>query len=69
MMIRCNAAISDEQIKYLQQFKLRADQFDFKQEGYSELIMLDWEDLNVKPADQEQGLQEGEGTGPVDMTQ
>jgi hypothetical protein len=31
--------------------------------------MLDWQDLNVKPADEEQGLQEGEGTGPVDMTQ
>ncbi len=61
MMIRCNGAISDDQIKYLQQFKLKAADLDHKQEGYSELILLDWEELSYKPQDEELGLQENEG--------
>ena len=41
---------------------------DWKQEGYPELIQLDWEALKYVPADPEAGLAEGEGQGPVDMT-
>lgn len=61
MMIKCNGAISDDQINYLQKFKLNALDMDHKEAGYADLILIDWEDLQYQPMNPDEGLVEGEG--------
>ena len=67
MMIMCNGAISEEQIAYLQDFKMNPPDFDYKKAGYAELIAIDFDALKFVPADPDMPM-EGEGSGPVDMT-
>ena len=67
MMIRCNKDISEEQIAYLQDYKMNPLDMTYTMSGYPELIELDWEALKHVPADPE-NLVEGEGSGPVEMT-
>ena len=67
-MIMCNGAINDAQINYLQDFKLSAAGTDYQRADLAALIAVDWEELRYQPADGGE-LAEGEGSGPVDMTQ
>ena len=67
MMIKCNAAISESQITYLQGYKLNPLEVDYKMSGYAELIELDWEALQPVYMNPDEPMEE-EGTRPVDMT-
>ena len=67
-MIKCNGEISDEQVNYLQGFKMNPKDLDYKMSGYTELVAIDWEALKFVPANPDEPAAEGEGTGPVDMT-
>lgn len=67
MMIKCNSQISDDQVAVLQQFKANAIKFDYTQAAYMSLIDLDWDSLRHQSEGGE--LAEGEGTGPVEMSQ
>ena len=69
MMIRCTGAIQKDQIDYLLQYKMTPLDVNYKSAGYPDLILVDWEALKPIPANPEEGLMEGEGTGPVEMTQ
>lgn len=52
----------------MQKFKLTPDEVDSQKQGFSDLILLDWEDLKFKRADPDAEPIEGEGSGPVNMT-
>lgn len=67
MMIMCNGDISEQQITYLQDFKMTPADVDYKKTGYAELIAISFEDLKHVPANPDSAM-EGEGEGPVDMT-
>jgi hypothetical protein len=67
MMIACNGAIQDEQITTLQAYKQTPLDFDYSQATYQALINIDWEAHKFVSKSEEPV--EGEGTGPVDMTQ
>ena len=67
MMIKCNGEISEQQITYLQGFKMNPVDVDYSMAGYAEVIAIDWEALKFVPANPDEPV-EGEGTGPVDMT-
>lgn len=69
MMIRCTGAIQEDQVNHLQQFKQTPLDANYKATGYPDLILVDWESLKPVPANPDEGLQPGEGTGPVEMTQ
>ena len=68
MMIKCNGEISDSQINYLQNFKLKPVDVDYSKSGYAELIAIDWEALKFVSANPDEPAAEDEGTGPVDMS-
>ena len=52
----------------MQEFKLNASGCDYQREDLAELIIIDWDALRYSPANPDEQLMEGEGTGPVDMT-
>ena len=67
MMIKCNGEISDDQIKYLQDFKMKPVDMDYTKSGYAELIAIDWEALKYVSPNSD-GPIEGEGTEQVEMS-
>jgi len=67
MMIKCNGEISDDQIKYLQDFKMKPVDMDYTMRGYAELIAIDWEALKFVSSNPD-GPVEGEGTEQVEMS-
>ena len=68
MMISCQSAIAQDQIDQLQEYKAEPLSFDYSQPDFFKLIELDWDELSYKPANGEE-LEEGEGEGPVEMSQ
>lgn len=67
MMIMCNGAISDDQIKYLQSYKMNPIDLDYKQSDIAALIAIDWEALKFVYANPDEPAP-GEGSEPVQMT-
>lgn len=67
MMIMCNAAISEDQAKYLQTYKMNPVDLDYQQSEYAALIAIDWEALKYV-YDNPDEPQPGEGSDPVQMS-
>lgn len=68
MMIKCTGEITPEQVQTLQEYKTEALTFDYKQENYKDLLYIDWEALKYVPENPDEEI-EGQGTGPVDMSE
>ena len=53
MMMRCNGAISAEQIEYFQEYKMKPGELDPSKPEYKHLVDIDFEALKFVPSDPE----------------
>ena len=60
MMMVCNGAISVEQIKYIQQYKMNPGELDHSKPEFKKLVDINFEELKFVPSDSENPV-EGEG--------
>ena len=60
MMMRCNGAISAEQIEYFQEYKMKPGELDPSKPEFKHLVDIDFEALKFVPSDPENPV-EGEG--------